>query len=100
MEPHTLLQQPMNAAQKRETFIPNVSCAIPKKRAKGKKKKELKQINTFIIQNSTVSYCLLSLIIILVLYLHPQTRLEFHPQFLGNSCDVSLWLSAGHTKKR
>lgn len=32
MEPHTLLQQPMNATQrKKETFIPNVSCAIPKK---------------------------------------------------------------------
>lgn len=37
MEPHTLLQRPMNAAQReKETFIPNVSCAIPKKRAKGK----------------------------------------------------------------
>lgn len=38
MEPHTSLQRPMNAAQrKKETVIPNVSCAIPKKRAKGKK---------------------------------------------------------------
>lgn len=38
MEPQTALQPPMNAARrKKETFIPNVSCAIPKKRAKGKK---------------------------------------------------------------
>ncbi len=32
MEPHTFLQPPMNVAhRKKETFIPNVSCAIPKK---------------------------------------------------------------------
>lgn len=41
MEPHTLLQRPMNAAQRdKETFIPNVSCAIPKKRAKRELKNE------------------------------------------------------------
>lgn len=38
MEPQTLLQRPMNAAQReKETFIPNVSCAIPKKGQKAKK---------------------------------------------------------------
>lgn len=37
MEPYTLLQQPMNAAKReKETFIPNVSCAIPKKGQKAK----------------------------------------------------------------
>lgn len=33
-----------------------------------------------------------------MLYLHPQIHLVFHPQFLGNSCDVSLWSSAGHRR--
>lgn len=37
MEPHTLLR-PMNAAQRdKETFIPIVSCAIPKKGQKAQK---------------------------------------------------------------
>lgn len=37
MEPHILIQRPMNAAgRKKETFIPNVSCAIPKKGQKAK----------------------------------------------------------------
>lgn len=47
MEPHTSLQQPMSAAQrKKETVIPNVSCAIPKKRAKGKKRNWKKKYET------------------------------------------------------
>lgn len=41
MEPHTSLQRPMNAAQRdKETFIPNVSCAIPKKGQKRNWKNE------------------------------------------------------------
>lgn len=32
-------------------------------------------------------------------YLHPQRRLVSHPQFLENSCDVSLWSSAGNRKR-
>lgn len=42
MEPDNIKHQPMNAAQrKKETFIPNVSCAIPKKEQKAKKKKRI-----------------------------------------------------------
>lgn len=33
-------------------------------------------------------------------YLHPQTHLVSHPQFLENSYDVSLWLSAEHRKNK
>lgn len=44
MEPHTLGQRPMNAAQrKKETFIPNVSRAIPKKG-----QKELEEMNIYV----------------------------------------------------
>lgn len=39
MEPDNIKHRPMNAAQrKKETFIPNVSCAIPKKEQKAKKR--------------------------------------------------------------
>lgn len=41
MEPYTSSQRPMNAAQReKETIIPNVSCAIPKKGQKRNWKKK------------------------------------------------------------
>lgn len=55
MEPDNIKHPPMNAAQrKKETFIPNVSCAIPKKEQKAKK--GLEKMNTYVTSlNSIIS---------------------------------------------
>lgn len=104
----------MKATQrKEETFIPNVSCAIPKKGQKEKKEKKEYSRDWFkhrkISHKKRESY-LENIIVVdcfhminnnfVALYLRPQRRLVSHPLFLENSCDVSLWLSAGNKSKR